>query len=39
MKHLTAMNIVGETGADHYIPMPLSLALTEPKYRDGVSYT
>ncbi|KAL8898204.1 MAG: hypothetical protein Q9207_006822 [Kuettlingeria erythrocarpa] len=39
MKHLTAMNVVGETRADHYIPMPFSVALTEPKYRDGVSYT
>ncbi|KAI1482509.1 putative O-methyltransferase [Daldinia eschscholtzii] len=39
LKHLAAMNIVAETGADKYVGTPLSNALTEPKYRDGIIYT
>lgn len=38
MKHLTATNMVGELSTDHYIATPLSTALTEPKYRDGITY-
>ena len=38
MKHLAAMNIVGEKGADEYVSTPLSDALIIPKYRDGVIY-
>lgn len=39
MKHLAAMNIVGETGPGVYVSTPLSDAFTEPKYRDGIIYT
>ncbi|KAL8721599.1 MAG: hypothetical protein Q9225_001763 [Loekoesia sp. 1 TL-2023] len=39
MKHLSAMNVIGEIRADHYIATPFSVALTEPKYRDGITYT
>lgn len=39
MKHLAAMNVVNEKSADHYTATPLSTALTEPKYRDGITYT
>ncbi|ROV89114.1 hypothetical protein VMCG_09860 [Cytospora schulzeri] len=41
MKHLVAMNIVGEVpdGTDSYMPTPLSNSLTEQKYRDGIIYT
>ncbi|KAG4218928.1 hypothetical protein PC116_g32592 [Phytophthora cactorum] len=39
LKHLAAMNIVAETGDDKYVGTPLSNALTEPKYRDGIIYT
>ncbi|KAI8957645.1 putative O-methyltransferase [Daldinia sp. FL1419] len=39
LKHLAAMNIIAETGEDKYIGTPLSNALTEPKYRDGIIYT
>ncbi|KAI2780782.1 putative O-methyltransferase [Daldinia loculata] len=39
LKHLAAMNVVAETGADKYVGTPLSNALTEPKYRDGIIYT
>lgn len=38
MKHLSAMNIVSETGADEFAPTHFSNALTVPKYRDGISY-
>jgi hypothetical protein len=38
MKHLAAMEIVGEISADVYVSTPLSMALTVPKYRDGISY-
>ena len=38
MKHLSAMNIVGEKGADKFYPTHFSHALTIPKYRDGISY-
>lgn len=38
MKHLTAMNVVAETGADAYEANLLSIALTSPKYRDGIIY-
>ena len=38
MKHLTAMNIVREKGADEFYQTPFSHALTTPKYRDGISY-
>ena len=37
-KHLAAMNIIGENDQG-YVPTPLSNALTEPKYRDGIIYT
>ncbi|KAI5921320.1 putative O-methyltransferase [Camillea tinctor] len=39
IKHLVAMNVVGEDGVDKFIATPLSNALTEPKYRDGIIYT
>ncbi|KAI1330330.1 putative O-methyltransferase [Xylariaceae sp. FL0255] len=39
MKHLAAMNVVGEKGADTYVATSLSNSLTEPKYRDGIIYT
>ncbi|KAI2610039.1 putative O-methyltransferase [Hypoxylon fragiforme] len=39
LKHLAAMNIVAESGADNYIGTRLSNAFTEPKYRDGLIYT
>ena len=39
MKHLAAMNVVGEISPDHYFATPFSVALTEPKYRDGITYT
>lgn len=39
MKHIAAMNVVSEIGADNYTATPLSNALTEPKYRDGIIYT
>ena len=38
MKHLSAMNIVREKGADEFYPTQFSHALTIPKYRDGISY-
>ncbi len=38
MKHLAAMNIVAEKEADTYVSTAFSKALTEPKYRDGVTY-
>ncbi|KAI1085383.1 putative O-methyltransferase [Whalleya microplaca] len=38
MKHLAAMNIVGENGPDTYVGTRLSNAFTEPKYRDGTSF-
>lgn len=41
MKHLAAMNIVGEApgSTDGYTATPLSNSLTEQKYRDGIIYT
>ena len=38
MKHLSAMNVVCEKGADEFYPTHFSHALTIPKYRDGISY-
>ncbi|KAI0019172.1 putative O-methyltransferase [Xylariomycetidae sp. FL0641] len=38
-RHLAAMNVVREVGVDQYAATPLSDALTEPGYRDGVIYT
>ena len=38
MKHLSAMNVVEEEAADEYKSTPLSDAMVNPKYRDGVSY-
>lgn len=38
MKHLSAMNVVAETDVDTYRSTPLSDALTEPRYRDGIIY-
>ena len=39
MKHLVAMNVVGESGVDTYVAAPLTVALTEQGYRDGIIYT
>ncbi|KAI1491131.1 putative O-methyltransferase [Biscogniauxia mediterranea] len=39
LKHLVAMNIVGESSVDKFVATPLSNALTESKYRDGIIYT
>ncbi|KAI9839332.1 MAG: hypothetical protein M1837_002217 [Sclerophora amabilis] len=38
LKHLAAMRIIIEIGADKYGPSRLSNVLTEPKYRDGVPF-
>ena len=38
MKHLSATNMVAETGADEFASTPISTALTVPKFRDGISY-
>ena len=38
MKHLSAMNVVCEKGADEFYLTHFSHALTVPKYRDGISY-
>ena len=38
MKHLASMNIVSEKSIDVYTYTALSNALTEPKFRDGVTY-
>lgn len=38
LKHLSAMNLVAETGTDSYSSTPHSKALTEPRYRDGIIY-
>lgn len=39
MKHLAAMNVIAESGTDAYTATPLSKALTEPRFRDGITYT
>lgn len=39
MKHLAAMNVVGEHGADTYVPTALTDSLAQEKYRDGIIYT
>ncbi|KAI1453937.1 putative O-methyltransferase [Annulohypoxylon moriforme] len=39
LKHLAAMNVVAESGADKYVATRLSDAFTEPRYRDGIIYT
>ena len=39
MKHLAAMNVVAENGVDLFTATPLSKALTEPRFRDGITYT
>ncbi|KAL9105135.1 MAG: hypothetical protein Q9187_008819 [Circinaria calcarea] len=39
MKHLRAMNVIGEKNEDHYVATPFSIALTDSKYRDGIVYT
>ncbi|KAI1099214.1 putative O-methyltransferase [Jackrogersella minutella] len=39
LKHLVAMNIVAEGGADNYVATRLSDAFTESRYRDGIIYT
>ncbi|KAL9086500.1 MAG: hypothetical protein Q9165_007116 [Trypethelium subeluteriae] len=38
-EHLAAMNVVGEKDSDIYIALPLTKALTEARYRDGIVYT
>ncbi|KAM0801004.1 S-adenosyl-L-methionine-dependent methyltransferase [Usnea florida] len=38
MKHLSATNMISETGVDEYTSTPISTALTIPKYRDGIGY-
>lgn len=38
MKHLSATNMVAETGEDKFAATPISTALTVPKFRDGISY-
>ena len=32
------MNVVSEKGAGHFVATPFSTALTEPMYRDGITY-
>ncbi|OTB02433.1 hypothetical protein M426DRAFT_322710 [Hypoxylon sp. CI-4A] len=39
LKHLAAMNIIAESGAEKYVATPLSNAFTEQRYRDGLIYT
>ena len=36
MKHLAAMGTVREVDADSYIPTRLSMALTQPMFRDSI---
>ena len=38
MKHLAAMHMIAEVDADKYKPTALSLALTVPKFRDGIPF-
>lgn len=38
MKHLSAMNILNETNADEFTSTHFSTSLTDPRYRDGISY-
>ncbi|TGJ76805.1 hypothetical protein E0Z10_g10834 [Xylaria hypoxylon] len=38
MKHLAAMNVVGEKSEDTYSSTPLAEALCEAKYRDGIIF-
>ena len=38
MKHLSAMNVIAETGTDEFSTTQFANAMTVPKYRDGVSY-
>ncbi|MCJ1263888.1 hypothetical protein MMC22_003758 [Lobaria immixta] len=39
MKHLAALNVVAEAGADQYLSTPLSNTLTNPSHRDGIGWT
>jgi hypothetical protein len=38
MKHLAAMKMIKEVDVDEYRPTALSLALTEPRYRDNILF-
>ena len=38
MKHLAAMNVVGERGIDQYTATSLTEAFTKPELRDGITY-
>ena len=38
MKHLAAMNVIAESDANAYTATPLSKALTEPRFRDGIPF-
>lgn len=38
MKHLAAMHVVAEVGADEYKPTASSVAMTVPKHRDAMSF-
>lgn len=39
LKHLSAMHVIKEKGAEIYVPTPLSNALVESKFKDGIIYT
>ncbi|KAK0621626.1 hypothetical protein B0T17DRAFT_508960 [Bombardia bombarda] len=39
MRHLVAMNMVGENGPEIYIATPLSNTLAEPKFSDSIIFT
>ncbi|CAG8977285.1 hypothetical protein HYALB_00012977 [Hymenoscyphus albidus] len=39
LKHLSAMHVIKEKGADTYASTPLSNAFVEPKFKDGIIYT
>lgn len=38
MRHLVAMNVVGENGEDTYYSNPLAEAFAEAGYRDGIIF-
>lgn len=38
MKHLAAMNVIAERSVDAYTATPLSKALTQPRFRDGITF-
>jgi hypothetical protein len=39
LKHLSSMHVIREEAADVYTSTPLSDALVEPRFKDGIIYT